>query len=565
MALQHHSCIPTEDFFHYAGEMFILSLLVPFMQGAVAPNQPPQQRQFMEVRAEGAFLIKESAAAPAPRLTGGTLAASTGPRWQVDDLGLAWIGSRVAMGDSGAWMVGAKEQNNEMVSAYATGSPTPLFDYSVLGAVVVRPAASNRAGSLASLVTVDQGTFSYLSTVYSWDRMTSSTPTWSATLPATGNVNAGFLGVNDLGTRTVAAVSNTNGTTHIRVFDNSGLVVNSYDIAAVANIRFGAINGKGDRLYLGMYNGFCEIYDLNTGALLHSQSLGGSFDAHAFSGDGLTFAYGNFGGNFVVHETSPGVWSTVASRGGVGGAYVGQVALNYDGTRCGFVSQRYTPNYDHLEVGMMDVATGADLFSNSLDAPGTITQLVASGLDMDDAGDYLAGISWGDSLNATPEVFVYDASGTLTSSVDTPGSAFGLEIDADGDVLAVGTKAVHANTLGNGGSILSVDAFEQNLHIVGFPQLGGTLSFETPDGASHFAYAICSGLETAQTPFGTREINLALIDFSSSQIPIPVGGLSVPVTVPNLPGLLGQTYHVQGIRFGVSNALTNKVSFSLVP
>ncbi|MDA0667455.1 MAG: hypothetical protein O3A95_02075 [Planctomycetota bacterium] len=545
--------------------MLILPLLASFMQGAIAPEPNPLQRQVMEVRAEGVFLIEENASHPAQKLSGGTLAASTGPRWQVDDFGLAWIGQRVAMGDSGAWMVGGKELNNEMVGAYATGSDTPLFDYSVLGASVVRPAASNRSGTLAAMVTMDQGTFSFQATVYSWDRLAGDVPTWTAILPNTGNVSAGFVGVNDRGTRTVAAVSNTNGTTHVRVFDSAGLVVNSYDIAAVANIRFGAIDAKGDRLYLGMLNGFCEIYDLNTGGLLHSQSLGGSFDAHAFSGDGKTFAYGNFGGSFVVQETSPGVWATVATRGGVSGAYVGQVALNSDGSRCGFASQRYTPNYDHLEIGMMDVVSGADLFNNSLDAPGTTAQLIASGLDMDDNGDYLAGISWGDSLNLTPEVFVYDATGVLTSSVDTTGSAFGLDMDADGDVLAVGTKAVHANNFGNGGSIMAVDAFEQDFHVVGFPQLGGSLSIETPGGATSFAYAISTGLDNLLTPAGILEINLGLAVHTTSPMAIPLGGLSISVDIPTNLNLLGQTFHAQGLRFDVNNTLTNKVSFDLVP
>jgi len=469
------------------------------------------------------------------------------------------------MGDSGAWMVGGKDLNNESFAAYATGSASPLFDYSVVGASVVRPATSNRSGHLAALATFDTGGFAFQSTVYHWDRMNAGTPDWTATLPVTGNVTAGFIDVNEDGSRTIAAVSNTNGTTHIRVFDALGNITNSYDIAAPANIRFGAIDGRGNRLYLGLYNGFCEIYDLNTGLLLHSQSLGGSFDAHAFSNDGKTFAYGNFGGAFVVQETSPGIWASVASRGGVSGSYIGQVALNADGTRCGFAIQRYTPAYDHLEIGMFDVTTGIDLFNNSLDAPGSSTQLLASGLDMDDAGDYLAGISWGDSLNLTPEVFVYDASGALTSSVDTPGSAFGIDMDNDGDVVAVGTKSVHANISGNGGSILAVDTDDQDLHIVGLPQLGQPLSFETPSGANGFAFALSTGLATSVGPFGIQEIDMGLAVFTSNTFAIPTGGLALSLTVPNNPVFLGQAMHAQGIRFGTNNTLTNKVSFDLVP
>ncbi len=539
--------------------LLALTLCIPAAQQPLAPAQ----RQWMEVQPNGVFL--RQAQSTKNRLGHGTLAAVTAPRWQVDDLGLAWIGQNVAVGDSGAWILASKELNNESVAAYPTGANQALFDFSTLGSTTQRTACAARSNLFASLVTTDQGGFQFQSTLYAWDTDHGAAPLWTATLPNTGNVMAGMLAVSDDGSRVVAAVSNTNGTTHVRGFQRDGTSLFSYDLPAAANIRYGAMDAAGNRLYLGLYNGTCGFDELNTGVMLHTQSLGGSFDSHAFSADGTTFAYGNFTGLYVVRETTPGVWSVIASRPGAGGTYLGQCALNQDGSRCGFIEQRFTPAHDHLLLGLWDVNANTAMFTSSLDAPGTSMQLIASGMRMDAVGDYLAGISWGDSLNLTPEVFVYDASGNLTASLDTPGSAFGLALDADGDVVVAGTKAVHANTFGNGGSIFCVDAYEQNLHVLGYPRLGHAISLETPGGATSASFAVCQGLAPSPSPYGTTEVDLQAILTTFGPVTVPPGGLFLALNVPSNPALLGTAMHFQGVRFAATNVLTNKVSLRFVP
>lgn len=103
----------------------------------------------------------------------------------------------------------------------------------------------------------------------------------------------------------------------------------------------------------------------------------------------------------------------------------------------------------------------------------------------------------------------------------TPGSVFSVAIDADGDVVAAGSKAVHANTFGNGGSVWCLDAYEQTLHVLGEAKVGGPLEVTSPGGASH-------------------------------TLPIP----------PN-PSLSGMGIHFQGLRFLATGTLTNKVSVRL--
>ena len=492
-------------------------------------------------------------------------AAVVAPRWQVDDLGLMWVGEDVAIGDSGAWMLGGKGRDAEGVVAYPTGDPIAHFDFALPDALAVRPAVAARAGRMATMATFNTGFFSFESTVYGWDLPNAGTPIWTVQLPNTGNVMAGFLGMSADGTRTVAAVSNTNGTTHVRVIDATGSVLHSHDLPASSNIRFGAIDDEAQRLYLGMFNGTNEIYDLQTGNLEMNLVLGGSFDSHAISGDGKTIAYGNFLGITTVRETSPGTWTTLGFRPGALFHFPGPLDLNEDGSLLGFVDQRFFPDFDQFGVGMWDVETDTELWLQQHDASGTTLQLVASDLQLDDAGEFLAGSSWGDSFQATPEVFVYDALGQMTASADLPGSALHVAIDPDGDVVVAGSMAQHENQGGGGGSLLCLDAMEQELHITGFPQLGGTLTFHTGDDAQTAIFAISKALGTSASPYGPTEIDLDERLTTTALYAIPAGGLAAPMLIPMKSGLADQALHIQGVRFDPAPAFTNKVTVHLVP
>ena len=562
----------------YSWIVVLLSLLLCLGQQGLPPSSPPNptdaRQQWMEVRKDGVFRVGNPPKLGATVGPGGLHAPTPGrkvtatvqiPRWQVDDLGQNWNGQAVAIGDSGAWMLGGKGSAAEGVVAYPTGDPIPFFDFALPNSLAMRPAVAARAGRMATMSTHNTGFFSFESTVYGWSLTNGATPAWTLTLPNTGNVMAGFLGISADGTRTVAAVSNTNGTTHIRVIDEAGMVIQSFDPASSSNIRYGTIDATASRLYLGMFNGIAEIYDLHTGALLHSLILGGSFDSHALSGDGKTFAYGNFLGITVLREITPGTWTTVAFRPGALFHFPGPLDLNADGSRCGFMEQRFFPGFDDFDVGMWDVENNTEMWSDGHSAPGTTLQLIAAGLEMDELGETLAGISWGDSFNLTPEVFVYSDQGRMTSSLDLAGSAISLAMDPDGDAVVIGAMAQHENQGGNGGSILCLDADDQDLHITGFPQLGGTLTIYTPDTAQTAIFAISKALGASPSPYGITEIDLGERLTTTLLHTVPAGGLFLPLMVPSKPGLADIALHFQGVRFDPVASLTNKVSVHLVP
>lgn len=544
--------------------MLLPLLLTPLTLSALPQAQTQDaQATRLEVHATGVFEVHPQTG----QQSGGsvqTLVAA--PRWQEDDLGLAWIANHVAIGDHGAAMVAGKELNNESVAVYGTGSGTPIFDSSVLGANNVRVAMASGSPYSAALETTDIGGGVYQSTLHAFDNTGTGTALFSATLPSTGNVIAGAVAVSADGSQFTAIVSNASGQQHLRAYDATGAVTASHDLPLAANIRHGLIDDTGKRVYLGLYNGTCEIYEVATGTLLHSQALGGTFDSHAFSADGTTFAYGNFSGLFVVQETAPGVWSQVASRFGNGGEYLGRCALSADGSTAAFAAQRYSPAYDHLEYGMFDVNSGTDLFSVSVDAPGTINQLVTSGCSVAADGSNAAFGSWGDSLGATATIQAYDRAGTQTAAVTTPGSVFSIALDSAGDVIAAGSKAVHANDFGNGGSTWCVDAYDHTLHMLGTAQVAGTLSLESPAGATSLTLGVSSGLATSVTPFGIAEIDLGALMATVGPLPVGAGGLVQAMGIPNNPALAGTEVHFQAIRVvGGVSGLTNKVSVRMLP
>jgi hypothetical protein len=163
---------------------------------------------------------------------------------------------------------------------------------------------------------------------------------------------------------------------------------------------------------------------------------------------------------------------------------------------------------------------------------------------LDDDGSHLAGASWGDSLNATPEVFAYDETGTQTAAIDLPGSAFSIALSPDGEVAAAGSKGVHANTFGNGGAITAFDPFDQIFHIDGNPYSGLPINLTFSNSPMTATMGFSSGLAPSPTALGIFDIDLSAL-LATNVFGVPASGI-VTMNVPPTPGLIGRAVHVQG-------------------
>jgi hypothetical protein len=542
----------------------LLSTLLSFAAPLLAPQQ--ESRQWMEL-VPGAGAFERHSTQPGQGLSARShhSALVSSPRWQVLDLGALWIGGPVDIGDNGASVFASHYLNSEGFALHATGSASPIFEHSTVGSETPQVAVADRAPVAASMVVRDLGGQNYQAEVEVYSTIESGTPTFQYSFPASGAQTAGGVAVSDDGDVVLTWKSNANtGLLQIEAFDGSGNSISSGAIQSNGSYasRQTRLSDDGSRAYFFIGTNV-HIYEVATASVIHTHNVGASFDSHAFSGDGRSFANGTFG-SLSVYQEQGGSWVLRHRETFASATYISQLDLDQDGDRCAYQLQRYSPAYDHIETGMIDVDAGQVLWSDSFDAPGTTAQLVCSGVRTDDAGQIVVSSSWGDSLNLTPEVAAWDVNGQRQAEIDLAGSAFSLDLSPDGEVWAAGSKGVHANVFGNGGAITAGDPIEQILHVLGVPRAGGQVQLQIADGWNRVRVGISTQLGASSTPYGFTDIDLNFL-YAEMRAPVPSGGLDLTLQVPPRPSLWGAPMHVQAVVRGASGSLiTNKVSTRIV-
>ncbi len=556
--------------FDYPGRMLFSPLLLVF----ASPFLPQEESVRVMVDSQGSRIVRslqDASGAVVATSQGGSVRAGGGLRWEQDDAGLNWVVKNVAAGDFGSSALAGKGLNNESVTLFAAGSENDLFDFSTLGSEYPWVAMADQAPVGAALVVTNVATtgIDFEGVLQVWDTTGNGTPDWTYTFPRTLNHFGGGVEISDDGNIIFVWKGDPNsGTCLIRVYDRVGSLLSSSSLAVAGSYysRGTILSDDGTRAYFGMGSS-AVIWDVLGGQLLHLENIGASFDSHAMSADGTRFAYGGFGWFRVYGETIPGGWTLLHTESFSGSQYASHLALDADGSTCAYQIQTYSPAYDTLRVGMLDVDAGSVLFEEVLTAPGTTSQLAGGDCAILDDGSVAAFGSWGDSLNQVPEALTRDASGNALSNLDLDGSVFDLDLAPGGDVLVGGNKSVHANTFGNGGSFWVSDPDTQDFHIEGVPQLGQLVTFTIEDGWAKVGFAAARALGSSSTPWGVSSLDLSTLLWQSRAISVPKGGLTLPITLPSLPSMAGLVVHLQSAVFsaGGSSQMTNKVSLRLLP
>ncbi|TAH35950.1 MAG: hypothetical protein EYC70_11925 [Planctomycetota bacterium] len=546
---------------------FVLVLLV---------QDPSGQR--LVVTAQGAYVLPAGASqGPAAASAGPRRQALvSSPRWTDGDGGLAWACNDVAVGMNGGVVFASKARNNGRLSLYPQGASTPVFEFPAAGVTDPAVAVADRAGRAAALLSRDLDPdplrADYQATLHVFDTAGAGAPEWSYVFPASGGSASGGVLLNDSGALVLAWKADA-GLRRLRVeaFHGNGAPLSSALLSTTDGLstafeaRQVRLGDLGRRAYLAIGSA-AVIFDVSSGSILYQHPLDGDFDAHALSGDGRRFACGGFGGFEVWGESAPGTWTRLASVAAPAGSYAAWLDLDQDGSRCGYSFQRYAPAFDRIETGLYDVDLAADLFRAAFDAPGTTQQLASSGLEVDDRGEFVAGISWGESQNRVPEGFVYDAAGELTCSFDARGSALGLGFDPDGDVVCFGVQAVHAGVSGDGGDVVACDAQGQEMHVLGLPRLGELVEWRQDKTGGAVTVYVCDRLGASPISGLVSELDLTTLLRRYGPVRIPPGGLNQSVRIPNVVILSGDDVHVQGVVSGPSGPhLTNRATLQLVP
>jgi hypothetical protein len=331
-----------------------------------------------------------------------------------------------------------------------SGSGTPLWEYD-FGAGAFGVAAAQTADIFYG-AWYDQNTSSF--EVYKFNHA-SSTPDWTWDGTAAGYApgtldNPGRIACSNDGS--VLAVGGNDGDSLAVMFFSDGssnptLIFEDETLAA--NPRQIRLTTDGSKCLIFAGTTVYRV-DVATGTLEDTYEAGYSTDTFGVSPDGSIVVVGFSSSRVLQWNGSEYEHQFYVYNSGYAGAAT--VAGDNDTIAIAWRSS------DYLSVALTLVS-----FANGSNPVWTWESTGGSGgyqdkptwIDISNSGEWLALSFWGTENNAHPEVMVFrsDTSTGPWFSIDTPGSAFHVDISSDGQYLCSGGKAVHANEMGSGGDV----------------------------------------------------------------------------------------------------------------
>jgi hypothetical protein len=508
-----------------------------------------------------------------------------GVRWLVADEGTFWKPWQVAIGDDGASAFAGLYNNDQHYSFFAAGSPDPAFEiYPASGAFpyvfsVDVAESSSLAATLTAVQIQSPPDTQIVSTLSVYDDYGQADPDWSFEFEGSKYYSATGQGVliSRHGDVVLGWASSTElQGVQVEAFERDGTPISSallfeWPTFVTGHLDIGLSDDGTRALFFDKIRNTVVIYDVATGTTEFSLDQNGTGHVHALSGDGQRFASGTisyFTGNSVEiwERGAGGSWSEILQLDYPYAERVWEVAIDHDGSRVAIGLQNDA--LESFRVVLHDVESGTTLFDHEFDAPGTALQNAVSGLCIDDAGQTVAGVAWGDSFNLTPEVFVFDAGGELLRAVDTAGSGLTVDITGDGDLVFAGCGVTHANEFGPGGNLLLIETRNMGLHVDGLPRVGNEITLRLdPSGPDDVAF-IGVAQQLLDQPSGALLLDLAGPHFLLAPLGVGKSGLELRAAVPLDAALVGLMLHVQAfvvdMRSGAGEA-TNKVSLRFLP
>lgn len=527
-----------------------LALLLLALPQSAEPM--PARASHVRVDADGARL-EEVHGLAAPTSTGVDKLTASGRVWTYTDGGLAWIARSVAVGDRSSQVFAEFDLNNEsanLLSVYDADPPTPVWtDNAPLGTEFRSVASADAVDAHVAIhQVVLNGDITTRQAVLRKYSSGSPTPDWSYTFAPIINA-AARVGISRDGQTIVGAVyDNVQGEVLVGVFDAAG------NLQSIAGTLVGTgqflrgfdLSADGSTLYFSA-GVTAYVLDVATQQVLFNTNIGASFDSHAISGDGSVFAFGNFNVMRVFERSGP-TYNNTFSVQKTGQVYCARIDVSDDGSTIAAGWYRYATGLT-VELEAVDVASQSATMSETVTGSGSFQNVVADVAISADGSRFAVGL-WGAELGAVDELRLYDSSqNTPLFTVDTPGSIFDIDLSADGKRLVAGSKAVHANTLGNGGQVDLADLGGRDLTLVGAPRINSSPLIEY-HGAPGENALLLSALDLQIPPqtfpgVGTLHLDKANLTLTPMGA-VPAGGvLSYPRPIPDNAALIGLVQHHQ--------------------
>ena len=367
--------------------------------------------------------------------------------WMVDDLNAIADGAAIDANDVwGAWTLqGAR------LSAYPIGGDgTPDFEFSSFGngnSGVASAKGADRMGFLESDAAGDDFR------IHGFKSTSNGIPDWSFSFPETDpNLPASSkrLAVSRDGSTIAAVVSDEPAT------QTSKLYVFEADTGEIRSTRtdaprMNAVDLTDDgSVALVTEDNLAVLVDTSNGNTLFSVAGSGAGNiCYRISGDGNVFVTNGF--NLDVYKFDGTTYQRVIHFGQANNWFGGASIVSRDGSTVGSFAGNFT-NWLSGEVFLFDVASAQMIGSYPVSGTGSF-QGTPVGAESNDNGTVMAFASWGTEFHDWPEVMVFNRNVELISQIDFPGSAFGVDVSADGQYVVGSSKLVHANQFGSGGRI----------------------------------------------------------------------------------------------------------------
>ena len=543
-----------------------------FAQGQLTGNLPAAVSKRLVVTPSGAsFQDQVGVAAP---VSGSWSNTSPGTKWTLADGGLAWVGTTVSIGNRGTQVFSEVDLNNEralLVSVFDVNPPTPVWqDTSALATefrvVASADATNTHVSTHQNVLGGNPQTRQAVLTKYS---SSSGVADWSYTF--TPIINAGSsVGISRNGSVIVAAIYNDGANqVEIGVFSPASNVPLSYTIVPVNvndYMRGFDLSADGSTLYFSAGT-TVNIFDVATATVVHTNIIGASFDSHAISGDGSVFAYGNFN-QISVWERSGGFYTNTFTRTISGSCYGAIVDISDDSSTIAYGFTFYDA-YLQTQVEALDVATKNVTMTHIATGTGGFQNIIADVAISADGSRFAVG-RWGDAGGLVNEVDVYDRNtSTPILSANLAGSVFSVDISADGQRVVAGSKAVHANTFGNGGRITLLDNGNEDFALRTVPHVGALLSFDLYGLPNKTSVLLQSNAEATPPKLfpgvGTLYIKRNTMQLLVHGTTDGTGFATGTLQLGSSPALIGTSLYYQGLTLQPRRLTNDWVKATILP
>jgi hypothetical protein len=367
--------------------------------------------------------------------------------WQVDDKNA--IADGVAIDTNDAW--GAWTLEGARLGAYPIdGNGTPDFEFSSFGSGNSGVASAKGADRIAFMESNAAGSDFR---IHGFKSTSGGVPDWSFPFPVSDpNLPASSrkVAASYDGSTVAAVVSDA-------VTQNSTLYVFEADTGDVRlswtdPLRMNAVDLTDDgSIALVTQDNLAALVDTSSGNILFSVSGSGAGNVfYRISGDGSVFVTGGFG--LDVYKYDGTTYQQVIHFSRANNWFGGASIVSRDGSTVGSFAGNFANNWLTGEVFLFDVASAQMIGSYPVSGTGSF-QGTPVGAESNDNGRVMAFASWGTEFHDWPEVMVFNRNVELIGAIEFPGSAFGVDVSADGQYVVGGSKAVHANQFGSGGRI----------------------------------------------------------------------------------------------------------------